>query len=88
MPTMYYVYVLLSQKDKKFYAGVTDNLRRRLKEHNAGSEPSTRSRLPFKLIYYEACIDKNDAIAREKFLKTGMGKKYLKNRLRHYLAHL
>ena len=82
---MYCVYVLQSQKDNEFYTGFTDNLRRRIKEHNAGSEPSTRPRTPFKLIYYEACIDKKDAIAREKFLKTGKGKRYLKNRLKTYL---
>lgn len=85
---MYYVYVLESLKDGEFYTGFTDNIERRIKKHNNREEPSTRHRVPFKLIYYEWCIDKKDAIAREKQLKTGRGKKYLKDRLRHYLANL
>lgn len=85
---MYYVYVLLSQKDAKLYTGFTDNLKRRLGEHSLGEEPSTKHRRPFQLAYYEACISKKDAIAREKYLKTGMGKKYLKNRLKYYSANL
>ncbi|UCB57715.1 MAG: GIY-YIG nuclease family protein [Candidatus Omnitrophota bacterium] len=81
----YYVYVLHSQKDDKLYTGFTDDLKRRLKEHNAGEEPSTRHRIPFELIYCEACIEKKDAIAREQYLKSGKGKKYLNGRLRQYL---
>ena len=85
---MYHVYVLQSQKDGKFYTGFTDNLKRRLKEHNAGEEPSTKPRAPFEVIYWEACLSKKDAIARERYLKTGMGKKYLRNRLKYYLSSL
>jgi len=82
---MYYVYVLQSLKDGQFYTGFTDNLDRRIGEHNRGEEPSTKPRVPFKLVYYEACLTKQDAIAREKYLKTGKGKRYLKYRLDYYL---
>jgi len=51
---MFYVYVLLSLKDGKFYIGYTEDLKRRLKEHNSGKNISTKSRLPLKLIYYES----------------------------------
>ena len=85
---MHYVYVIQSLKDKRFYTGFTENLERRIGEHNRGREPSTKSRAPFKLIYFEACLSKNDAIAREKQLKSGKGKKYLKIRIRHYLEDL
>jgi len=73
-------------KDKGFYTGSTGDLRRRLKEHNTGKVFSTKNRGPFKLIYYEACLNEQDARAREKYLKTGMGKRYLKNRLKHFLS--
>ncbi len=55
---MHYVYVLLSLKDEKFYIGLTGDLQRRLKEHNTGKNISTKSRLPLKLLYYEAHLSK------------------------------
>ena len=85
---MYYVYLLLSEKDGKFYTGSTDNLKRRIAEHNAGYVRSTVRRKPFKLIYYEACINEADARVRERYLKSGAGKKYLRNRLRSYFEDL
>ena len=85
---MYYVYALKSLKDDKFYTGFTDNLERRIGEHNRGEEPSTKPRVPFELIYFEGCLNKKDAIAREKQLKTGRGKKYLRDRLRNYRENL
>ncbi|MDP2980888.1 MAG: GIY-YIG nuclease family protein [Candidatus Omnitrophota bacterium] len=85
---MYYVYVIQSLKDRRFYTGFTDDLERRIGEHNRGEEPSTKSRAPFKLVYFEACLSKNDTIAREKQLKSGKGKKYLRIRIRHYLEDL
>lgn len=83
---MWYTYLLLSKKDKHWYAGCTDNLRKRFKEHNEGSVISTKGRGPFIIIYYEACLSGKDAFAREKFLKSGMGKRYLKNRLKRFLS--
>ena len=81
----YYVYILQSKQDNNWYTGYTDNLKRRINEHNQGNNFSTKHRKPFKLIYYEACLDLYDAKNREKFLKTGMGKRYIKNRLKNYL---
>jgi putative endonuclease len=62
---MYFVYVLLSQKDEKLYIGFTSDLRRRLKEHYCGKAQSTKSRQPLKLIYYETPLSKEDAQRRE-----------------------
>jgi putative endonuclease len=71
---MQYVYVLMSQKDGKWYTGCTEDLQKRLRQHNNQEVTSTKRRSPFELIYYEASIDKNDAFAREKYLESGMGK--------------
>ena len=79
---MYYTYVLKSVRDNKLYIGWSDNLKTRLAKHNDGQVPATTSRRPLELIYYEACLSKNKAIAREKYLKTGYGRNFLKNRLR------
>jgi len=83
---MYYTYVIQSEKDGRFYTGFTKDLRHRLNEHNSGKVTSTKNRCPFSLIYYEACLNEQDATAREKYLKTGMGKRYLKNRLKRFLS--
>jgi len=83
---MYYVYILQSLKDKGFYVGYSNDLRERLKLHNLGRITSTKSRRPFKLIYYDACLNQQDAIRREKYLKSSWGKKYIKNRLKFYLT--
>jgi putative endonuclease len=82
---MHYIYILRSKKDGKLYTGCTNDLQKRLKEHNANKVVSTKNRGAFELIYYEACINQQDAYTREKYLKTGMGKRYLKNRLRRFL---
>lgn len=82
---MYYVYVLRSLKDKQLYTGFTDNIERRVREHNNQEEKSTKSRAPFELIYFEGCLSKKDALVREKYLKSGMGKKYIRNRVKNYL---
>jgi putative endonuclease len=83
---MYYTYVLQSQKDNKFYTGFTSDLKSRFKSHNNGEVSSTKHRKPFVLVYYEACLNKEDAIHREKYLKTHYGKMFLKNRLKSYLT--
>jgi putative endonuclease len=82
---MFYTYVLLSKKDNKFYVGFTDDLKNRFVQHNKGKVKSTASRCPFILIYYEACLSKQDAIKREKYFKTGFGRRFLNNRLENYL---
>jgi putative endonuclease len=82
----YYVYVLVSEKDGNKYVGYTNDLKRRLVIHNEGKVRSTRNRLPMKLVYFEGCLDREDATRREKYLKTAWGKRYIRNRLEHYLT--
>ena len=84
--TMWYVYVLISSKDKRWYTGMTNDLRKRFNEHNNAKSQYTKSRGPYKLIYYEASYNQADARSRELYLKSGMGKRYLKNRLKHFLS--
>lgn len=83
---MFYTYVLQSLKGGQWYTGSTGDLRKRFKEHNSGEVFHTKSRGPYKLIYYEACLNERDARIREKYLKTGMGKRFLKNRLKRFLT--
>lgn len=83
---MVYTYVIRSKKDNKFYTGTTIDLRKRFSEHNEGKVVSTKNRGPFEFIYYEGCRNKEDAFVRERYLKTGMGKRYLKNRLKRFLS--
>ncbi len=78
---MFFTYVLKSKKDGRLYTGWTCSISKRLKKHNDGLVPSTINRRSLELIYYEACQYKNDAIAREKSLKTGFGRAYLKRRI-------
>ena len=82
----FYTYVLLSEKDNKFYTGYTKNIELRFEQHNKGLVQSTKFRRPLKLIYYEACLNQQDATHREKYLKTHYGKMFLKNRLKSYLT--
>ena len=77
----YYTYVLKSDKGDKLYTGYTNDLRKRLLEHNNGKSKYTKGKGPFVVIYYEACLSKEKALQRELYLKSGMGKRYLKNRL-------
>ncbi len=86
MNNYYYTYILRSTVDNEFYTGYTSNLLNRLEEHNAGKVPSTKKRRPLNLIYWEGCLNQQDATRREKYLKTAWGKRYLKNRLRDYLT--
>ncbi|MFH1462160.1 MAG: GIY-YIG nuclease family protein [bacterium] len=81
---MYYTYILQSKKDTQFYTGYTDNLKERLKLHNAGKVMSTKNRLPVELVYYEACLNQQDSTHREKYLKTAWGKRFIKTRLKNY----
>jgi putative endonuclease len=81
----HYVYILRSLKDGKWYTGCTSDLRKRFAEHNDGKSTYTKSHGPYELIYYEAGLDKKDAFARERYLKSGMGKRYINNRLKEYL---
>jgi len=81
---MFYVYVLESLKNKDLYFGYTSDLKKRIKEHNSGENFSTKFHKPWNLIYYEACLKREDATRREKYLKTTQGKKMFKLRLGKY----
>jgi putative endonuclease len=86
MDKFYYVYVLQSEKDENLYVGYTDDLKKRLNDHNSGRVPSTKNRTLLKLVYYEACLNQQDATKRENYLKTTWGKRYLKSRLKEYFT--
>jgi putative endonuclease len=81
---VHYVYVLRSAKDGNLYTGYTTNLRKRVADHNAGNASSTHDRRPLHLIYYEAYVLAKDAKARELFLKSGSGKRFIRKQLSHY----
>lgn len=85
----YFVYVLESYGDGSLYIGYTENLKRRYAEHLAGKGgKTTRRKDVWKLIYFEGYPDKSDALGREKFLKSGSGRRYLKKQLSHYFFTL
>ena len=83
---MFYTYVLQSQIDGNFYVGFTKDIKQRFELHKKGLVESTRDRRPLKLIYYEMCLNKNDAMKREKYLKTYHGRMFLKRRVKSYLT--
>ncbi|HAB54502.1 MAG: excinuclease ABC subunit C [Ignavibacteria bacterium RIFOXYB2_FULL_35_12] len=86
MKNFFYIYVLRSLKDNKYYVGYTSDLNKRVKEHNNGMVTSTKNRVPFILVYWEGCLNQQDATTREKYLKTAWGKRYIKNRIKNYLT--
>lgn len=83
---MFYTYIIKSEKSNKWYTGSTNNLRKRFKQHNDGESSFTRKYIPYKLVYYEACLNEDDARSRELFLKSGTSKRYIKNRLKRFLS--
>jgi putative endonuclease len=86
---MFRVYLLESIKTGKWYIGYTPNdVFKRLTKHNSGSVVSTKPYLPWKLIYYECYQDRKDATGREKFLKSGSGRNFLKKQLKYYLIRV
>ena len=82
--SMYYNYVLQSLRNDSLYIGYTEDLCKRVKEHNQGLSRFTKVYKPWKLIYYEACLNKEDAMRREKYLKKTQGQRLLKRRLKEY----
>jgi len=86
LESYYYVYILISLKDGKKYTGYTKDLSSRFEAHQKGKVLSTKHRRPLKLIYFEGCLSQEDALKREKYLKTHYGKMYLGNRLKSYLS--
>ena len=81
---MFYIYLLESINGKRLYVGYTSDLKKRLKEHNRGLNFSTKLYKPWKLIYYEACLNQDDAKRRERYLKKSQGSRMLKLRLKEY----
>jgi putative endonuclease len=81
---MYYVYVLQSELDAGLYIGFSTDLRQRLKQHQAGKSQSTAHRGPWALIYYEAYRIRRDAEGRERFLKSGAGRRYLSKQCQNW----
>jgi len=78
---MYYIYVLLSLKDRKLYIGFTSDLRTRYRNHQSGYVTSTKEHRPLELIYYEAYQSEFEARRRERYLKGGNGRSELKRQL-------
>ncbi len=85
---MFYNYVLQSTKNGNIYIGFTKDLKKRIKEHNDGYNQTTRPYRPWKLIYYEACLNEQDAKRREHYLKKVQGQRLLKRRLKEYFFNL
>lgn len=89
---MYFTYVLLCENSKtgkkNFYIGWTENLEERLEDHRSKSTPTTKQFDKIALVYYEASLSKTDAISRERQLKTGFGRGYIKRRIESYLKDL
>ena len=83
---MYYVYISRSSKSGRLYTGFTSNLRKRPIVHSSNMGGYTSGRGPYRLVYYEARNNIEDALARELYLKSGMGKRYIKNRIRRFLS--
>ncbi len=82
---MFYVYLLQSAKNGELYIGQTSDLKRRIVEHNQGLNLSTKRYKPWRIVYYEACLDKEDSLRREGYLKTSQGGRLLKRRLKEFL---
>jgi putative endonuclease len=75
---MFFVYVIRSLKDGKLYVGLTNNVEKRISEHNDGKCIATKLRRPFTLLYYESFSNRTEAAKREKFFKSGKGREFLK----------
>ena len=78
----YFVYVIKSLKESRLYKGQTHNIEKRMIEHNSGKTKSTKGYLPWELVYFESFKTKEDALLREKYLKTGIGREFLKNKVK------
>ncbi|HLR38050.1 MAG TPA: GIY-YIG nuclease family protein [Chitinophagaceae bacterium] len=76
----YFVYVLRSENYNRFYTGMTDNVARRIKEHNSGKTKSTKGYRPWKLFFYEKYSSRKEAREREKYLKSGVGREFIKEK--------
>ena len=82
----YYVYILRSLKNKSFYIGYSADLKKRLLEHNSGKSRATKPFIPYELIFYEAFRNVDDAKNREKYLKSGYGRKSIQKMMNRFLG--
>jgi putative endonuclease len=80
----YYVYVLLSVNFDRLYIGSTSDLKKRFEKHNRAVNFSTKAYVPWRLIFYEAYLNKQDGLRRERYLKTSQGARLLKRMLKEY----
>ena len=85
---MFFTYVLYDLHKKNFYTGYTSNLKKRIKDHLLKKVFSTKYKQELKLIYFEGCVNKIDALRREQYLKSGVGKRYLRSRLRFWFKEI
>ena len=90
MIKLFYVYIIENTLNNGWYIGFSTDVERRLEEHNAkiGSEHTRKTKGDWKIIYLEGYIDKRDALGREKYLKSGSGRKYIKKQLVHYIENI
>lgn len=77
---MIFVYVMRSEVDGRFYVGMSQNVQKRLQEHNTGRTRSTKGYAPWKLFFQETFEDRSTARKREKYLKSGYGKQWIKEK--------
>jgi len=85
---MFYTYILQSLKNKSLYIGYTADLKKRFSEHNDGKSLATKPLRPYKIIFYEAFVNRIDAKKREEYLKSGWGFRSIKKMLRNYLEEI
>ena len=78
---MYYMYILESKKDKTLYIGLTDNIPKRLKEHNSGMSKYTKGHSPYAIVFYSAFINRSLAVKFERYLKTASGRAFIKKKI-------
>ena len=81
-----YKYILKNRKYGMWYTDYIRDLRKRFELHKANKVTSLRDRRLFRLIYYEACIDSEYTFVREKYVRSGLGRKYIKNIIKHFLS--
>ncbi len=83
---MYYFYVLQFEKNGKLYKGFTGNLKKRIADHRSKKSIFTSRNGDFKLIFYEAYLDKKDAMEAERYFKSGHGREVLREKLKNYFG--
>ena len=78
---MFFAYVIQSEIDGSLYKGHSEDLQRRLQQHNSGKTKSIKSKIPYILIYSEGFLTREESIKREKYFKTAAGRRFLNSKL-------